>query len=153
MLPARPSLKRSSELSAALARCCHALIGIGVFRAAIDLLQLTGPLFMLEVYDRVLRGRSVPTLVAISALALLMFDFQGISTSCAAASWCASRHLLCVSSADQVGDEVGGLILLGITIATEFLPVAFLVVLISGSSFYLPASASSRPSLRRHLLP
>jgi ATP-binding cassette subfamily C protein len=78
MLPARPSLKRSSELSAALARCCHALIGIGVFRAAIDLLQLTGPLFMLEVYDRVLRGRSVPTLVAISALALLMFDFQGI---------------------------------------------------------------------------
>jgi hypothetical protein len=104
MLAARPFLKGSSELSATLARCCHALIGIGVFRAAIDLLQLTGPLVVL-------------------------------------------------TSADYVGDEVGGLILLSITIATEFLPVVFLVVLISGSSFYLPASAFSRPSLRRHLLP
>ena len=78
MLPARPTQKRNSELSAALARCRHALIGIGVFTAAINLLQLTGPLFMLEVYDRVLPGRSVPTLVAISILALVMFAFQGL---------------------------------------------------------------------------
>jgi len=78
MLPPRPSQKRSSELSAAIARCRHALIGIGVFTAAINLLQLTGPLFMLEVYDRVLPGRSIPTLVAISALALVMFAFQGL---------------------------------------------------------------------------
>ena len=33
---------------------------------------------MLEVYDRVLPGRSVPTLVAISILALVMFSFQGV---------------------------------------------------------------------------
>jgi ABC-type protease/lipase transport system fused ATPase/permease subunit len=78
MLPTRPSLKRGSELSAALARCRHALIGIGVFRAAIVLLQLTGPLFMLEVCDRVLPGRSVPTLGAMSALALVMFAFHGL---------------------------------------------------------------------------
>ena len=78
MLPAKPAHKRNSELSAALARCRHALIGIGVFTAAINLLQLTGPLFMLEVYDRVLPGRSVPTLVAISILALVMFAFQGL---------------------------------------------------------------------------
>ena len=78
MLPARPALKRNSELSAALARCRHALIGIGVFTAAINLLQLTGPLFMLEVYDRVLPGRSVPTLLAISILALAMFGFLGL---------------------------------------------------------------------------
>ena len=51
---------------------------MGVFTAAINLLQLTGPLFMLEVYDRVLPGRSVPTLVAISILALVMFTFQGL---------------------------------------------------------------------------
>ncbi|HZB54587.1 MAG TPA: type I secretion system permease/ATPase [Reyranella sp.] len=78
MLPARPPQKRTSELTAALARCRHALIGIGVFTAAINLLQLTGPLFMMEVYDRVLPGRSVPTLVAISILALVMFAFQGL---------------------------------------------------------------------------
>jgi ATP-binding cassette subfamily C protein len=77
MTPAR-SRKPTSELSAAVARYRHAFIGIGVFTAAINLLQLTGPLFMLEVYDRVLPGRSVPTLVAISVLALVMFAFQGL---------------------------------------------------------------------------
>lgn len=77
MMPARLS-KASSELSMALARYRHAFIGIGVFTAAINVLQLTGPLFMLEVYDRVLPGRSVPTLVAISILALVMFGFQGL---------------------------------------------------------------------------
>ena len=78
MVPARQPAKQSSELVAALAQFRHALLGIGLFTAAINLLQLTGPLFMLEVYDRVLPGRSVPTLVAISVLALVMYGFQGL---------------------------------------------------------------------------
>ena len=77
MTPAR-SPTPPSELAAALAGYRHAFIGIAVFTAAINMLQLTGPLFMLEVYDRVLPGRSVPTLVAISILALVMFGFQGL---------------------------------------------------------------------------
>lgn len=78
MMPARPQPRQSQELSAALSQFRHALIGIGIFTAAINLLQLTGPLFMLEVYDRVLPGRSIPTLVAISVLALVMYGFQGL---------------------------------------------------------------------------
>jgi ATP-binding cassette subfamily C protein len=74
---ARATIQKS-ELSEALGSYRHAFIGIGVFTAAINILQLTGPLFMLEVYDRVLPGRSVPTLVAISVLALVMFGFQGL---------------------------------------------------------------------------
>jgi len=77
MTPAR-SPTPPSELAAALAGCRHAFIGIAVFTAGINILQLTGPLFMLEVYDRVLPGRSVPTLVAIGILALVMFGFQGL---------------------------------------------------------------------------
>lgn len=77
MTPLRPPTP-SSELAAALAGYRHAFIGIAVFTAAINLLQLTGSLFMLEVYDRVLPSRSVPTLVAISILALVMFSFQGL---------------------------------------------------------------------------
>jgi PrtD family type I secretion system ABC transporter len=77
MTPAR-SPTSPSELAAALAGCRHAFIGIAVFTAAINLLQLTGSLFMLEIYDRVLPGRSVPTLVAISILALAMFGFLGL---------------------------------------------------------------------------
>ncbi|SEP23255.1 ATP-binding cassette, subfamily C [Rhodospirillales bacterium URHD0017] len=77
MTPAR-SPAPPSELAAALAGYRHAFIGIAVFTAGINLLQLTGSLFMLEIYDRVLPGRSVPTLVAISILALVMFGFLGL---------------------------------------------------------------------------
>lgn len=70
--------QRRSELATALARCRQALIGVGAFTAAVNLLQLVGPFFMLEVYDRVIPGRSIPTLVAISVLALVMFAFAGL---------------------------------------------------------------------------
>jgi PrtD family type I secretion system ABC transporter len=39
--------------------------------------MLTGSLFMLQVYDRVLPSRSVPTLVALGVLAAALFAFQG----------------------------------------------------------------------------
>ena len=65
-------------MSVALADCRHAFIGVGLFSAALNLLQLTGPIFMLEVYDRVIPSRSIPTLVGISILAAIMFGFQGL---------------------------------------------------------------------------
>ena len=40
--------------------------------------MLTAPLFMLQVYDRVLPSRSVPTLIGFAILAAAMFAFQGI---------------------------------------------------------------------------
>ena len=67
-----------SPLSTALADCRHALIGVGLFSAVLNMLQLTGPIFMLEVYDRVIPSRSIPTLVGISILAAIMFGFQGL---------------------------------------------------------------------------
>jgi ATP-binding cassette subfamily C protein len=40
--------------------------------------MLAGPLYMLQVYDRVLASQSVPTLVALSILLLGAYAFQGI---------------------------------------------------------------------------
>jgi ATP-binding cassette subfamily C protein len=77
-VPSRPVTRSRSDLSVALAGCRHAFIGIGVFSAAINVLQLTGPVFMLEIYDRVIPGRSIPTLIGISLLALIMFGLQGV---------------------------------------------------------------------------
>src|SRR6266850_1708742 len=76
--PSRPVASARSDLSVALAGCRHAIIGIAVFSAAINVLQLTGPVFMLEVYDRVLPSRSVPTLISIGFLAFIMFGLQGV---------------------------------------------------------------------------
>lgn len=48
-----------------------------VFGAAFNLLLLTGPIYMLQVYDRVLTSRSVETLVALSVMAALAFVAMG----------------------------------------------------------------------------
>ncbi len=67
-----------SELRAAFGSCKSALVGIGAFSGLINLLMLTSSLFMLEVYDRVLPSRSVPTLVGLSILAALLLTFQAL---------------------------------------------------------------------------
>src|SRR6478752_1944699 len=56
----------------------HAVYGIGLFSALINVLALTGSMFMLQVYDRVLPSHSVPTLVALTILATSMYVALGI---------------------------------------------------------------------------
>jgi PrtD family type I secretion system ABC transporter len=75
---AHASLTPGLELRAALASCRSALFGIAAFSGLINLLGLTGSLFMLEVYDRVLPSRSVPTLVGLAIITALLFVFQGV---------------------------------------------------------------------------
>ena len=40
-------------------------------------LALTGSFYMLQIYDRVLSSRSIPTLIALSVLAISLYLFQG----------------------------------------------------------------------------
>ena len=66
----------AAELSAVIARCRSAFLGVGLMTAMINVLYLTGSFFMLEVYDRVIPSRSIPTLVALSLLAFSLFAFS-----------------------------------------------------------------------------
>ena len=56
----------------------------GLFRSTLlfsvfsNLLVLTGPLFMLQVYDRVLASRSEETLVALTVLVAALWLFYGL---------------------------------------------------------------------------
>jgi ATP-binding cassette, subfamily C, bacterial PrsD len=68
---------RSSELGEALRACRTAFIGVGIMSCMINLLYLTGSLFMLEIYDRVLPSRSVPTLIGLIILACGLYVAQG----------------------------------------------------------------------------
>jgi PrtD family type I secretion system ABC transporter len=76
-MAAAPGVRRS-ELGDALRACRGAFIGVGVMSCMINLLYLTGSLFMLEVYDRVLPSRSVPTLVGLAILAGGLYLAQGV---------------------------------------------------------------------------
>jgi PrtD family type I secretion system ABC transporter len=75
-MAAAPGVRRS-ELGDALRACRDAFIGVGVMSCMINLLYLTGSIFMLEVYDRVIPSRSVPTLVGLIVLAGGLYAAQG----------------------------------------------------------------------------
>jgi PrtD family type I secretion system ABC transporter len=65
------------EVAAALRECRRAFAGVAMFSGVVNLLMLAGPLYMLQVYDRVLTSRSVPTLVVLSILLVGAYAFQG----------------------------------------------------------------------------
>ena len=54
------------DLATALRDCRRAFAGVALFSGVVNLLMLAGPLYMLQIYDRVLSSRSVPTLVVLS---------------------------------------------------------------------------------------
>jgi len=73
--PSRGEPPILTELFAALR---GAALGVALFSGVVNLLALTGALFMLQVYDRVLTSRSVPTLVALTVIVVGLYAFQGI---------------------------------------------------------------------------
>lgn len=66
-----------SEISAALKGCRNAFIGIAIFSALVNVLYLSGSLYMLEIYDRVLPSRSIPTLIGLTIVIAALYAFQG----------------------------------------------------------------------------
>ena len=53
------------------------LVAAGLFSSLVNILMLTGPLFMLQVYDRVLASGSVPTLVALIIIVAILYAYYG----------------------------------------------------------------------------
>lgn len=65
------------ELGAARGKITRLFWSTTLFSALVNLLGLTGSIYMLQIYDRVLSSRSIPTLVGISILAAALFAFMG----------------------------------------------------------------------------
>ena len=66
------------ELREARAAGKWLLRAVFVFSIFVNILMLTGPLFMLQVYDRVLGSRSEETLVALFILVAALFGLMGV---------------------------------------------------------------------------
>src|SRR3979409_305043 len=65
------------DLAAALRECKRVFGSVALFSGVVNLLMLAGPLYMLQIYDRVLSSRSVPTLIALSVFLVGAYVFQG----------------------------------------------------------------------------
>ncbi len=73
----RQAAEPQSPITAALAENSRAFIALALISGMINLLMLTGSIFMIQVYDRVLSSRSMPTLAALAAIAVAAYLFQG----------------------------------------------------------------------------
>ena len=71
----QPGAKGEVKSSIMLSR--GTFISVFVFSCLVNILMLTGPLFMLQVYDRVLTSGSVPTLIALSAIVFVLYIYYG----------------------------------------------------------------------------
>ena len=68
----------AAEMAALRQRSTMLLVTAFVFSVFVNLLMLTGPLYMLQVYDRVLSSRSEATLIALTALVTFLFLMMGV---------------------------------------------------------------------------
>ena len=66
------------ELRGALSAFKGAFLGVGLFSAVVNVLMLTGSLFMLQVYDRVLASRSSATLAVLFAIVVFLYALMGL---------------------------------------------------------------------------
>jgi PrtD family type I secretion system ABC transporter len=53
------------------------LVALALISGVVNILTLTGSYYMLDIYDRVLPSRSLPTLFALTLLVVFLYAFQG----------------------------------------------------------------------------
>lgn len=80
------------DLGSALKASKRGFVAAGCFSFFINLLMLTGPFYMLQVYDRVVAGRSLETLFFLTAIMIFMFSVLGVL------EWVRSRILVRISN-------------------------------------------------------
>jgi PrtD family type I secretion system ABC transporter len=68
---------RRDEIKAALQASRSAFMATAFFSLVLNVLMLAGPLYMMQVYDRVMASRSIPTLVALTVIIVVLYALSG----------------------------------------------------------------------------
>jgi ATP-binding cassette, subfamily C, bacterial PrsD len=72
-----PAPEADDPVTRGLRESARRMVGIAVFSGVINLLMLSGSLYMLQVYDRVIPSRNVATLLGLSLIVLFAYCLQG----------------------------------------------------------------------------
>ncbi|MFB9948883.1 type I secretion system permease/ATPase [Rhizobium puerariae] len=78
MNPSKVRAPSQRQAAAVVFPLQKSVAGIAMISGVVNVLALTSPLFMLQVYDRVLSSGSIPTLVGLAMLAAGLYTFQAI---------------------------------------------------------------------------
>ena len=97
--------ERPDELKRAMAACRRVWVGVGLFSACLNMLMLSVPLYMMQLYDRVLSTRNVDTLLVLTAMVAAALVILGLLD--------ALRGRIMSRVGGWLDRELGGLILSG----------------------------------------
>ena len=100
-------------VSRGLQASARKMIGIALFSGVINLLMLSGSLYMLQVYDRVIPSRNIATLVGLSLMVLLAYLMQGYFDALRARMLCRVATLFDVGLQDSIHTALATLPLRG----------------------------------------
>ena len=71
------TLAADDPVANAMRASARRMIGVAVFSGVINILMLSGSLYMLQVYDRVIPSRNLATLFGLSLMVLIAYVVQG----------------------------------------------------------------------------
>lgn len=86
--PKAPTFSERSELAKILVSFKREFLWAGAFSFLINLLLLTPTIYMLQIYDRILAGKSVMTLIFLSAMIVMLYMVMSFT------EWLRSRLLV-----------------------------------------------------------
>jgi len=89
------------------------MVGIAVFSGVINLLMLSGSLYMLQVYDRVIPSRNIATLAGLSLIVLFAYLMQGYFDALRSRMLCRVATLFDVGLQDSIHTALATLPLRG----------------------------------------
>jgi PrtD family type I secretion system ABC transporter len=72
-----PAAAADDPVATGLRESARRMVGVAGFSGVVNVLMLSGSLYMLQVYDRVIPSRNIATLVGLSLMVLLAYLIQG----------------------------------------------------------------------------
>jgi ATP-binding cassette, subfamily C, bacterial PrsD len=90
------------------------MAGIAVFSGVVNVLMLSGSLYMLQVYDRVIPSRNVATLVGLSLMVLFAYLMQGYFDALRSRMLCRVATLFDAGLQEQIHTALANLPLRGV---------------------------------------
>src|SRR5436305_14743034 len=109
-----PVLACDDPVALGLRESARRMIGIAVFSGVINILMLSGSLYMLQVYDRVIPSRNIATLFGLSLMVLFAYLVQGYFDALRARMLCRVATLFDVGLQESIHTALATLPLRGV---------------------------------------
>src|ERR1700687_2906147 len=97
-----PNLDSIDPVTLGLRASARQLVGVAIFSGVVNLLTLSGSLYMLQVYDRVIPSRNLATLLGLSLMVLLAYLLQGYFDALRARMLCRVATLFDAGMQEQI---------------------------------------------------